>query len=220
MDALPEGTEPPDWIPPAAFAAALAAYESGGRLDMSGLAAELGIGRATLYRRVGSRERLLGEVLWQRSRLVLDAVLRATAELHGAARLVAIVEQYLATVTTRPELHAFIERETAAALRILTSQESPVHAGLRRTLEAVVAAEEERGALTLTIDRGTLAYVIVRLGESLLYADRLDRPATPVDHRTVVDVVARLLAGSQVGALPSPQLAGAETTDALSRATR
>jgi len=62
--------------------------------------------------------------------------------------------------------------------------------------------------------------VIVRLGESLLYADRLDRPTAPVGHRTVVDVVARLLAGSHVGALPSPQLAGGETTDASSRATR
>src|SRR5689334_9858015 len=37
---------------------------AGERLDMGGLAAELGISRATLYSWVGSRERLLGEVIW------------------------------------------------------------------------------------------------------------------------------------------------------------
>src|SRR5205807_2768592 len=34
------------------------------RLDMGALAAELGTSRATLYRWVGTRERLLGEVAW------------------------------------------------------------------------------------------------------------------------------------------------------------
>src|SRR5712691_7933296 len=37
------------------------------RLDMNELAGELGVGRATLYRWVGSRDELLGEVLWSLS---------------------------------------------------------------------------------------------------------------------------------------------------------
>jgi len=203
---LPEGTDPPADIPRAAFDAALAAYEAGRRLDMSGLAEELGIARATLYRRVGSRERLLGEVLWWRSRQVLDAALRATAGLRGEARIVALVEAYLEAVYTRPQLHALLGREPANALRILTSSTSPVHTGILRALEAVLAEEEERRALSLTIDSATLAYVIVRLGESLLYAEPFDPEASPPPQRTVVEVVARLLAGSQVGALPAPQL--------------
>src|ERR1043166_4279185 len=35
-----------------------------GRLDMGALARDLGVSRATLYRWVGTKERLLGEVLW------------------------------------------------------------------------------------------------------------------------------------------------------------
>src|SRR5919204_230290 len=35
-----------------------------GRIDMGDLAADLGVSRATLYRWVGTKERLLGEVLW------------------------------------------------------------------------------------------------------------------------------------------------------------
>src|SRR5215831_10534426 len=36
----------------------------GRRLDMQGLADELGVSRVTLFRRVGSREALLGQALW------------------------------------------------------------------------------------------------------------------------------------------------------------
>ncbi|HEX8102561.1 MAG TPA: QsdR family transcriptional regulator, partial [Solirubrobacteraceae bacterium] len=162
MTHLPEGDAPPAAIPPAAFERALRAYEEGRRLDMGALAAELGMSRATLYRRVGSHDRLLGAVLWYRSRQLLAALLDATAGLDGAARVLAIVEGYLREVHDRPALRALRERDPDGALRVLTSQDSPVHRGLRRLLVSVLAEEEERGALALTIDRETLAYVVVR----------------------------------------------------------
>src|SRR5947208_13362793 len=49
---LPEGTDPPEEIPPEIFAAALKTILGCLRLDMRSLAAELHIGRATLYRKV------------------------------------------------------------------------------------------------------------------------------------------------------------------------
>ena len=39
-------------------------FLAGQRVDMSELATALGISRATLYRWVGDREQLLGEILW------------------------------------------------------------------------------------------------------------------------------------------------------------
>lgn len=213
MHHLPEGTEPPSAIPRDVFDAALAAYEEGRRLDMGALAGELGIGRATLYRRVGNWQRLLGEVLWFRTRQVLAHALAAADGLEGAARVIAVFETYLRVVHDRPQLLSLLEREPESALRLITAADGPVHAGLVRVVASVLAEEQERGALTLTIDVETLAYVIVRIGESLIYAGR---PGHAGDHRSAVDVVARLLAGSQVGALPSPQVTG-ETTGAVSR---
>jgi AcrR family transcriptional regulator len=215
MELLPGGTEPPSDIPREAFDAALAAYEEQRKLDMGALAQELGVSRATLYRRAGSGQRLLGAVLWYRSRQVLHAALQATAQLRGAARVVAITEGYLRAIHDRPQLIALLDRDPDGALRVLTSSESPVNAGLRAVIEKVLAEEEASGALELTIDRETLAYVIVRIGEALLYADR-PRGAGAPDHQRVVGVIARLLAGSQVGALAPPQEAR-ETTAALSR---
>jgi hypothetical protein len=42
-------------------------FLSGRRIDMGELAEALSISRATLHRRVGSRDRLLGEILWSLS---------------------------------------------------------------------------------------------------------------------------------------------------------
>jgi AcrR family transcriptional regulator len=215
MRHLPEGTGPPADLPEDAFALALKAYEERRQLDMSALAAEIGIARATLYRRVGSRQRLLGEVLWHRSRQVLAGALTASEGLRGAARVLAIFESYLRVVVDRPELHALFDRDPEGALRLVATQESPVHRGLVRVVSSVLAEEEERGTLRLTIDRETLAFVIVRIGESLVYADRPAHAPAPESYRAPVDVVARLLVGSQVGALPAPQLA-AGASDAAS----
>src|SRR5690242_2266002 len=47
-----------------ALALARRRWLAGERLDMGALAKELGVSRATLYSWVGSRERLIGEVIW------------------------------------------------------------------------------------------------------------------------------------------------------------
>jgi AcrR family transcriptional regulator len=50
------------------------------RVDMNELALELGVGRATLYRWAGDRDRLLGEVMWSLAEPGLE---RAKAEAKG-----------------------------------------------------------------------------------------------------------------------------------------
>jgi len=45
----------------------------GRRLDMQGLADELGVSRVTLFRRVGSREELLSKALWLLTERILEA---------------------------------------------------------------------------------------------------------------------------------------------------
>src|ERR1700683_4410375 len=80
---VPEGTAVPATVPPGIFASAAGAYRSGQRLDMQSLARQAGVGRATLYRRVGNREQLLDEVIWWRARGVLGPPGRGTAALGG-----------------------------------------------------------------------------------------------------------------------------------------
>jgi AcrR family transcriptional regulator len=188
---LPGGTAPPAEIPPEIFRAALGTFLERRRLDMRALAAALGMGRATLYRKVGNRDRLLGEVIWYLTRRALARSLDSTGELRGSERVVAVVRHFMSFVNEQPDLRRLLEAEPETALRILTSKQGPVQRGVVEALERLIGQEEERGAMRLSIDRATLAYVIVRIGEGFLYADVI--ADNPPDVDTAVDVVARLL---------------------------
>ena len=191
---IPGGTAPPEEIPAEIFRAALRTFLELRRLDMRALAGELGMGRATLYRKVGNRDRLLGEVIWYLTRQALARAVGKAERLTGVERVVAVVEEFMTFVHRQPDLRRLLEAEPEAALRILTSKDGPVQQGIVDALEALLAEEEQRGDLHLTIDRATLAYVVVRIGESFLYADVIADNEPNVD--TAVEVVRLLLRDS------------------------
>jgi AcrR family transcriptional regulator len=168
---VPEGTGPPATIPDEVFAAATATYVSGGRLDMQALARTLGVGRATLYRRAGNRERLLDEVVWWRSRTALSAAATETAGLRGVPRMVGLIGAILRAVEGDEPLQAFLEYDGEAALRILTGSRSVVQQGMSGALERLIDLETRRGHFAADLDTPTLAYAIVRVSEAFLYSD-------------------------------------------------
>src|SRR5579863_7510990 len=131
---LPEGTGVPALVPPEIFAAAVATFTSGQRLDMRSLARHLGVARATLYRRAGNRERLLDEMLWWRARRLLVDQVQATACLAGTERLVAVIGGVLGAIATDRPLREFLESDPETALRLLTGTRSTVHQGMAAAL--------------------------------------------------------------------------------------
>jgi AcrR family transcriptional regulator len=188
---LPEGVEPPEELDRAIFDAATQTFLGCRRLDMRGLATELGIGRATLYRRAGSRDRLLGEVVWYLTRIAIARSLPGTERMKGADRVRTVVERFMRDVHSQPALRRFLEAEPEAALRILTSKHAGVQQGIVTAIERLIGLEEERGHMRTSLDHPTLAYVIVRIGESFLYGDVIADNEPNVDR--AVDVINRLL---------------------------
>src|SRR5436309_4838940 len=92
-----------------------------GRIDMGDLAAELGISRATLYRWVGTRERLLGEVLWTFAeanwREALDG---ATGS--GPDYVAEAIEHYLRSAAGFEPLLRFMAEDPEYALKVIASK--------------------------------------------------------------------------------------------------
>jgi len=185
------GIEPPAEIPADIFEAGLQTFLDRRRLDMRALAGELEISRATLYRRVGGRDHLLGEVIWYLARRALARAYEGTEELLGEERIVTVVERFMRNVHSQPALARLLEAEPEAALRILTSKHGPIQRGIIDVIERLMEVEEARGNLRLGIDRATLAYAIVRIGESFLYADVIADNDPDVDQ--AVAVIGRLL---------------------------
>jgi len=140
------------------------------RIDMSALAAELGVNRVTLYRWVGSRNKLLVEVVWsvgQRTLEKVDAGVRA----RGAERVVQVVTRFLDDVITSDGMKRWLAEEGELAMRLLTRHDTGFQPRLIDWMHALLVEESEAGRLDLPADLREVAYVIVRLIESYTYLD-------------------------------------------------
>jgi len=192
-EVLPAGAAVPAGIPAEIFAAAVDTFAAGQRLDMRSLARRLGVARATLYRRAGNRERLLDELLWWRARRLLVDQVQATASLTGTERLVEVIGGVLRAIARDRPLRAFLESDPETALRLLTGTRSTVHRGMARTLEQLIDLERRRGGFEASLDTPTLAYAILRISESFLYADVIADRAPDTDR--AVTLIRALLNG-------------------------
>src|SRR2546429_405880 len=75
-----------------------------------------------------------------------------------------------------------LERDLEYALRVLTTKESTVQ---RRTITAIAGflrEEADAGRLDPPLDVDTLAYVLVRIGESFLYSDVITGEQVDLDN--------------------------------------
>jgi AcrR family transcriptional regulator len=160
--------------PPAAsrddvLAAALDRYLHGRRIDVRAIAGALGLGRATVYRWFGSRERLVGETV-ALAAAPLFARARAEAEGTGGAALLDTFDRINRGLAEAPALRAFLELERDG-LRILTSSGGIVQPRAVATIQGFVEDEVRAGTYEPPVEPSTLAYAIVRLAEAFLFND-------------------------------------------------
>ncbi|MCB1554861.1 MAG: TetR family transcriptional regulator [Xanthomonadales bacterium] len=151
-----------------ALRAARRLWSSGDRIDMGRLAEHLGLARATLFRWFGSRDGLLAEVLWS----LCDATLKEAERLHPSSTPAAIVARCDASVRALAgfePLRRFIAEDSERALRMLTSSASPLQSRTVARLQEWIDQASGK-AWKPDIDADTLAYLLVRMGESFLYA--------------------------------------------------
>ena len=137
---------------------------------MSALAAELGVSRVTLYRWVGSRDRLLVEVIWSLARRTLDSI-EAEADDAGPERVVRVVTRFLEDVIANAGMRRWLAEEGESAMRLLTRGESGFQPRLIDAMHDLLTEQADAGALDLPVDLREVAYVIVRLIESYTYLD-------------------------------------------------
>jgi AcrR family transcriptional regulator len=140
------------------------------RLDMNELARELGIGRATLYRWVGGRDQLLGEVLWSLAGPGL-AQSRAEAKGRGANWVLDVYRRFGDLIVGLDALRHFVRTEPECALRVMTSKASPLQRRVVDTFRDVLVQAEKSKGLRLRLDPETLAFAMVRIAESFLWTD-------------------------------------------------
>ena len=149
---------------------------------MQGLADELGVSRATLFRRVGGREELLTEALWVLTeRTLAGAAAQWEAERpEGGLHTPGTGRQINAAVSQSKSLRRLLDDE-ALTLRVLTDPRGRVQTGIVTFIEALLRRDIAEFGLVSVIEPDALAYALVRLGESFLYADVLAARKPDVD---------------------------------------
>jgi AcrR family transcriptional regulator len=145
-------------------------YLRGERIDVQAIAAELGLGRTTVYRWFGSREGLIGEVLNQAYDMLVDAAC-AQAKGSGGKRLLEIFDRLNRSLADAPALRTFVEQEREVALRIITSSGGSAQPHNVSRVVAVIEEEVAAGNYDPPVDPATLGYAIVRLAEAFLFND-------------------------------------------------
>jgi AcrR family transcriptional regulator len=153
-----------------AFRVARRWFMAGRRIEMQELAAELGVNRATLFRWVGGRDELLGEILWSLAEPALAAAVEASGG-NGAQRVTGAIGRFAAMVDQADYLREFLRREPERALRILTTRAGTVQARLVGAIDVLLNDEVTQGNLRSPLPLRDLAYLIVRIVESFLYAE-------------------------------------------------
>ena len=151
------------------------------RIDVQAIAAECGVGRPTVYRWFGSREGLIAEaMLGVFEQRVADA--RTAVGGRGARALLDTFDLIYRGLAEAPHIRTFIERERAVALPLMTSSDGRVHPRIVELIKRLVDAEVERGDYRAPTDTTTLAYVLVRLSEVLLFNYQADEVPKDVEH--------------------------------------
>lgn len=166
-----------------AYDAARRQFMAAGDVDMKTLVKELNVGRATLYRVVGSRDRLLGQIIADLATLTQQRVVHevGAAIPPSVEQIVQSAYQVNQQVVGFEPLRQLIQRDPETAFRVLFTASGGVHgtsvAGWKDYLERTA----EAGAFALPRESGRLAYMFVRIGESMIFADLLDNREPDLD---------------------------------------
>jgi AcrR family transcriptional regulator len=120
--------------------AAMYRFLRGRRIDIRAIATELGLARPTIYRWLGSREDLIGEVLILAADPLLDEA-RASARGRGGRVLLDTFDRFNRSLADAPALRQFVEQEHDAALRIICSGAGRVQPHLVARIAGLIEAE-------------------------------------------------------------------------------
>lgn len=181
--------------PDDAFNRARELWLAGDRIHLASLAEELNIGRATLFRWVGNKNLLLGEILWSLYAPIREWAREQTPG-EGIDYIAGVYHRINSVLLNDAALRRFISQDPEYALRILTSASSTLHnrvvqANTRMLWEQIDAGHLPKPSMKVE----SLSYFMVRLAESCLYSDVISGRAPLQDELEDACRAVRILLG-------------------------
>lgn len=148
-----------------AIAFARETFLAGERVDLGELSERLGVNRTTLQRWIGTREKLLDEVLSQLAVEIFDAVAASTTG-SGAQRLIQLSEPMVQAFTRFEPARTFVEREPQLALHLFLSDQSAIH---QRMSERVLQVMDQPRTAAQKRAHEELSHTIVQVSTGMVW---------------------------------------------------
>jgi len=142
-----------------------------GELDMGDVAKRAGVGRSSLYRLCGDREGLREMLVRWMAEVGWEQALREAGRTRGRARCLAVLGAYTRLVADDPGLRRAIQADPERTLSLVTDHRRSVQPYVVDRVEKLLVDHLDDLALTMPLDQ--VAYAVVRLSESFVYADAL-----------------------------------------------
>jgi AcrR family transcriptional regulator len=166
-------------------------YLAGERVDVSVVARELGLGRATIYRWFGSREGLISEVVYREFVVLLERKRARVDGLLGAEWLLEVLDGVNRALSRSTALRGLLEQEREGGMRMLTSSGGAIQPRIVASIKSLIDEQVAAGAYEPHASPETLALALVRLMEAFLYNDAV--VGIRGDHERMREVQAALL---------------------------
>lgn len=160
----------PQVTPLDAFKLARKHWLEGRRISICELAKELGVSRGKLYRWVGNKEMLLDEIIWSVAKPTFEKAIAETPGV-GVDHIVNVHRRFMVEILSFPPLQTFVSLDPPYALRILSKEAKSAHERLITMTADHLKAQEAKGHVQLPASAETLAEMIIRTNESLIYHD-------------------------------------------------
>ncbi len=171
----------------AVLRAAVEMFRRDGWIDAKALATAAGIGRSTLYRRYGDRNRIIGEAIWAIATAGFEDIRRECGG-QGADGIAEMVRRSLHFAAGHPAMRTFVAQHTDTALRVLTSRDGVIQRRFVATFAQLI--RDDVGEFD-DIDTHSLAYAVIRIGESFYFRELIT--GEPDDIDAAAAVIRRML---------------------------
>lgn len=149
----------PQATPLEVFKLARKMWLAGKRISIGDLANTVGVSRVTLYRWVGSKERLIEEILWSFAKPAFETAISETPG-NGLDHVVETHRRFMLDMVGFEPMRRFVQDNPTAAIRIQTNDPTSAHGRLIEVVSAHLAAQAAAGHLTLQIPAEELAELI------------------------------------------------------------
>lgn len=142
------------------------------KLNLGAIAEELGVSRATLFRWIGNKDLLMGEIIWSAYKpTVLNVRQQCTGE--GVDYIVNVFREVNHAVMASAPMRHFLQADGQYALSILSSKSSTFHSRMVELNTDLLVQEMNKGMINPSMKIESLSYFMVRIGESWTFSEMI-----------------------------------------------